>query len=73
MLCLIKIEQIQLAQLEEAQSSMAATAAQLEQAAAARDKMETALLHLREKCDHLEQEHQQTLAKKVEELNRMKV
>ena len=73
MLCLIKIEQIQLAQLEEAQSSMAATAAQLEQAASARDKMETSLQHLREKCDHLEQEHQQTLTEKVEELNSMKV
>ena len=52
---------------------MAATTAQLEQAATARDKLETALQHLREKCDHREQEHQQTLAKKVEELNSMKV
>ena len=52
---------------------MTATTAQLEQTAAARDKLETELQHLREKYDHLEQEHQQTLAKKVEELNSMKV
>lgn len=52
---------------------MAATTAQLQQAAAARDEMETALQHFREKCDHLEQEHQKTLAKKVEELNSVKV
>ena len=52
---------------------MAATTSQLEQAAAARNEMEKELQHLREKCDHLEQEHQETLAKKVEDLNSMKV
>ena len=52
---------------------MAATTAQLEQAAATRDKMKTELQHLHEKCDCLEKEHQQTVAKKVEELKSVKV
>ena len=45
----------------------------MEQTATAKNEMEAALQRLKEECEHLKQEHQKTLAKKVEELNNVKV
>ena len=52
---------------------MAATAAQLQQAAAANDEMKATLQQLQEECEHLKQVHQKKLAEKMEELNSVKV
>ena len=52
---------------------MAASTAQMEQAATAKNEMEAALQWLQEKHEHLKQEHQKTLAEKMEVLNYVKV
>ena len=45
----------------------------MEQTATAKNEMEAALQRLEEECEHLKQEHQKTLAEKMEELNNVKV
>ena len=45
----------------------------MEQTATAKDEMEAALQQLQEEHEHLKQEHQKTLAEKMEELNNVKV
>ena len=45
----------------------------MEQTATVKNEMEAALQQLHEECEHFKQEHQKTLAEKVEELNNVKV
>lgn len=52
---------------------MDATAAQMKQAVATKDKMAVTLQQLQEESDHLKREHQKEVAEKNEELSRLKV
>ena len=55
------------------QDQLETTTAQMEQTATAKNEIEAALQRLQEEHEHLKQEHQKTLAKKVGELNNVKV